>query len=567
MRINTSFRLAFLSIAILAIAIVAAMPPFAHADAVSHARIVRLSFVEGDVAYQNQSSGSTWERAVANLPIREGFSLRTDTGYAEVEFETGLVVHLAGNTQLEFTELNLTDGHKVTSLKLDQGTLIATANLQKGDEVTIASGSGLVTVPRSGRVRIDSAQSQNWVTVFHGKADVVSGGSNTPVESGKTLHYGPKIQNGPALQDGEPNQSSLDRSPRTDAFDKWAAQREEAQENAQSNSGEFLRPRDYAFSTADLYNYGLWSNISGYGMAWQPYGMGGNWMPFSNGLWMFDDMSADWMWASAEPWGWLPYHYGGWVYIDGEGWFWIPQDLGYFRGGNASFVNVGNQVGWTPTLATPVNPKKVRISPVTPTHVVFAGGGGKGVIVAGPRGVVGPTSPIRIGTKPVSTFTQTGAPSVASLSTTGVIVTSRGPMAPGNTTRTYTAHSPANGTVGGAPRSGAPVNIGAPTAGRPTAMAPHSAPVAVVRPPSTFAVAGSGGRSTGVTPVNSSSYGSGARSSGGSVGGTNTTSALNGSNGGGTGRSTGGTAPAGGTAPTGGQAGGGVAPTSTGVKH
>src|SRR5277367_6736176 len=100
MHINTSFRLAVLSFAIMAIAIVAGMPPFAHADAVSHARIVRLSFLEGDVAYQNQSSGSTWERAVQNLPIREGLSLRTDSGYAEVEFESGLVVHLAGNTQL-----------------------------------------------------------------------------------------------------------------------------------------------------------------------------------------------------------------------------------------------------------------------------------------------------------------------------------------------------------------------------------------------------------------------------------------------------------------------------------
>jgi hypothetical protein len=574
MRNRTSFRLAALSTAIIImIAIVAAMPPFAHADAVSHARIVRLSFLEGDVAYQNQSGGSTWARAVQNLPIREGFSLRTDSGYAEVEFESGLVVHLAGNTQLEFTELNLTDGHKVTSLKLDHGTMIATANLQKGDEVTIASGSGLVTVPRSGRVRIDSAQAQNWVTVFHGKADVVTGGSNTSIESGKTLHFGPAMQGVDAAQSGDQNLSSVDRSPKTDAFDKWAAQREEAQQNAQSDSEEFLRPRDYAFSTADLYNYGLWSNISGYGMAWQPYGMGANWMPFSNGMWMFDDMGADWMWASGEPWGWLPYHYGGWVFLDGEGWFWIPQDLGFFRGGNANFVNVGNQVGWTPTLATPTNPRKVRISPVTPTtptRVVFAGGGSKGVIVAGPRGIVGPTSTLRVGTRPASTFTQTGAPTLAALGATGVTVTSRGP-APENNTRTYTAHGPSSGTNfgGGVPRNGAPGNVGAPTAGRPTVPAPHTAPIAVMRPPSTFAVAGSGGRNSGVTPMNSSAMGSGPRSSGGGgTGGSMSSTAANGSNGGsnggGAGRPAGGGASggSGGTAP----AGGGATPLG-GTKH
>ena len=566
MRINTSFRLAVLSSLIVMIAIVGAMPPFAHADVVSHARIVRLSFLEGDVAYQSQSGGSTWERAVANLPIREGFSLRTDSGYAEVEFESGLVAHLAGNTQLEFTELSLVDGHKVTSLKLDQGTMIVTANSQKGDEVTIASGSGLVTLPRNGRVRIDSTQSQNWVTVLRGKADVVTGNiitndkTNTPIESGKTLHYG-------AVPSGDENLSSVDRSPRTDAFDKWAATREEAQQNAQSDSGEFLRPRDYAFSTADLYNYGLWSNISGYGMAWQPYGMGANWMPFSNGMWMFDDTGADWMWASGEPWGWLPYHYGGWVYLDGEGWFWLPQDLGNFRGGNASFVNVGNQVGWTPTLAAPVNPKKVKISPVTPTspvRVVFAGSGSKGVIVAGPRGIVAPTAPIKVATQPAATFTQTSAPTLTSLSATGVTVTSRGPMSPGNTLRAYTPRGSAGGIAGGAPRNGAPVNLGAPSVGgRPTVTAPHSAPIAVVRPPSTFAVAGSGGRNAGVTPVTSSSFGTGVRPSGGSVGGTTTTTVSNGSNGGGTGHPTGGAAP-----PTGGSAPvGGGAPAPGGSKH
>ena len=168
MRNNISFRLAILSSAIMAIAIVATFP-MAHADVVSHARIVRLSFVEGDVAYQ--TPGSPWQRAMMNLPLQQGFSLRTDTGYAEVEFESGLLVELAGNTQLEFTQLSLIDGHKVTSLKLDQGTMIATANLQKGDDISISSGNGDVTVPRSGRFRIDASQSQNWVTVFHGKVD------------------------------------------------------------------------------------------------------------------------------------------------------------------------------------------------------------------------------------------------------------------------------------------------------------------------------------------------------------------------------------------------------------
>jgi hypothetical protein len=462
--------------------------------------------------------------------------------------------------------LNMTDGHRVTSLKLVQGTMIATVNLQKGDQVSISSGNAEVTVPHNGRFRVDSTQGQNWVTVFHGKVDVKNGGSSTEIENGKTLHFG-----------GEQNQSSVDRSPRTDAFDKWASDRQQALDIAQSGAGDFVRQRDYMFSTADLYNYGLWSNISGYGMAWQPYGMGANWMPFSNGMWMMDGMDADWMWASAEPWGWLPYHFGGWVYVDGEGWFWIPQDLGYFQGGNANFVNVGNQMGWSPILANPTNPRKVRISPITPTRVVFAGGGAKGVIVAGPRGVVPPTTPVKVGARPVGTFVPQGGTTVSALNGAGVIVTSRGPVAPGNMTRSYTAHAPVNGIVGGpagtgAPRNGGPGNLGGPgningPNGRPTTAAPHSSPVAVVRAPSTFTNAGNGGRSVGVTPVNGSGLGSGR--TGGTMSGTmvGSTGAPNGSGGGAGGgaggRPAGGTAPAGGT----GQAGGGVAPGGTGTKH
>jgi hypothetical protein len=550
MRGKVSFRFALIFAICLGVVIAMAPPaPSAHADVVNHARIVRLSFVEGDVAFQRP--GSTWQRAVANLPIQQDFSLRTDTGYAEVEFETGLVVHLAGNTQLEFTELSLIDGRRVTSLKLDQGTIIATANLQRGDQVSISSGSAVVMVPRNGRFRIDAVESQNWVTVFHGRVDVANGATNTDLESGKTLHFGP------ALQGGAENQSSVDRSPRTDAFDKWAAQREQAQQDAQSDSGDFVRPRDYTFSTADLYNYGLWSNISGYGMAWQPYGLGANWMPFDNGMWMFDGSDADWMWTSFEPWGWLPYHYGGWVYIDGAGWFWIPQELGTFRRGTANFVNVGNQVGWTPRPATPVNPGKIKTGPSGPVQVVFAGKASNGVILAGPRGV--PISPATVKTVsvPVATFAQRGEPTISALAVAGVTPTGRSPVVPVGTTLTYAAHGTAIGTRG--VNNGTRGTVGAPV-GRPMASAPHSAPVAVVRAPSTFATgSNSAGRNSGVTPVNSGGSGGGSHSVGGVTGTQGAPGTSSASNGGSGGHPTG---PTGGTAPTGtGMAPGGTAPT------
>ncbi len=171
----------------------------------------------------------------------------------------------------------------------------------------------------------------------------------------------------------------------------------------------------------------------------------------------------------------------------------------------------------------------------------------------------------------MGTFVPHGGTTVSALNGAGVIVTSRGPVAPGNTTRTYTAHGSVGGTVGGpagtgAPRSAGPGNLGGPVSGRPTATAPHSSPVAVVRPPSTFTSVGNGGRNSGVTPVNGSGFGSGrtggttAGPLGGTTGATDfervewIEAAAAG------GRPAGGTSSCGGT----GQAGGGVAPGGTG---
>ncbi len=180
--------------------------------------MVRLSFVEGDVAYQR--AGATWQRAMMNQPIQQDFSLRTDAGYAEVEFETGLVIRLAQNTQMDFTELSMIDGRKVTRLKLDEGTIITTANLSHNDELSVAAGNVDVTVPRNGRFRVDATESQNWVTVFHGKVEVASGQTTKEVESGKTLHAG-----------GASSALSVDASPEADAFDKWVTDRDKAEQN------------------------------------------------------------------------------------------------------------------------------------------------------------------------------------------------------------------------------------------------------------------------------------------------------------------------------------------------
>src|SRR5258708_4145526 len=95
----------------------------------SHARIIRLSLVQGDVRFARGTHGdpladskATWETAGLNLPIRQGYVLATDNGRAEVEFESGAVAFLKENTVLEFYDLSLNDSARTTRLVLRQGS-------------------------------------------------------------------------------------------------------------------------------------------------------------------------------------------------------------------------------------------------------------------------------------------------------------------------------------------------------------------------------------------------------------------------------------------------------------
>jgi ferric-dicitrate binding protein FerR (iron transport regulator) len=162
-----------------AIALIAALSPAAPAADYSHARIVRLSQVQGEVkvARQDSSAASSsrdlnWEEAVVNLPIREGHVLATGNGRAVIEFENGAVAYLAENSVLQFTELALSDGARVTALDLMQGTDTFYANPASADSFVVRSPSVEVKLARKGRFRLDVYDDGSAVGVQQGQVDV-----------------------------------------------------------------------------------------------------------------------------------------------------------------------------------------------------------------------------------------------------------------------------------------------------------------------------------------------------------------------------------------------------------
>jgi len=347
----------------------------AKAQDYSHIRIVRLSFIEGNVQYQRP--GEDWQDAKLNLPIEQGYALRTDDGYAEVEFESGLEMRLAQNSSVEFTELSLLNGGHVTRLRVTAGTASVDAKLSKADQLSLAASNFRVNVPHDARFRIDTSTAESWVSVFHGRVAVLSGSDSAAID----------VSGGHAVHQSAEDLASLriQKDPPRDAFDKWVAQRDDGISDARADMSDAFSSSSYTTGLADLDFYGGWANVPGYGWGWQPYGVAAGWVPFYSGQWMFMG-DTGWNWVSAEPWGWLPYHFGGWVNAGGMGWMWVPQGGLAWQPATATWVQTGNQVGWTPVLASPLKPpKSASGQPALPARTLIVASAANGATIGPAR--------------------------------------------------------------------------------------------------------------------------------------------------------------------------------------
>jgi len=353
-------RLLF-SISLLVLAITVVMPSTVLADA-SHVRIVRLSLTQGDVRYARSfhddpmiEGNATWEQAALNLPLREGYVLATGSGRAEVEFENGAMAFMSGNTVVEFYDLSLHDGGRITRLVLRQGSASFYVSPTSGDYFSVTGGDFTVETTSRATFRLDNFDDGSTVKVERGNVSVVRNEQSTPLEKGQSL----------SVRAGSPNDMVIGRASDNDDFDHWASGQVESEVAATNSSSQYVNSPDYSAGFGDLYTYGSWFSVGGYGNCWRPFGMGLGWSPFSFGNWYYDPFFG-WTFLGSAPWGWLPYHYGGWIYAPMYGWVWNPSGFGYgrpvyWRPVTAVFVHSGSTMGIVPlhpldkSGKTPVN--------------------------------------------------------------------------------------------------------------------------------------------------------------------------------------------------------------------
>jgi hypothetical protein len=327
-------------------ALVAATVP-ARADDYSHVRIVRLSLVQGDVQI-TQTDEQGWEPAIANMPIQQGYSIGTNDGRAVVEFENGATAYIAEKTVVQFTELALSDGGRITRLTLMQGTATIYANPQSADSFAILTSQLTVTLSGRAQVRVDLSNDGSSVTVEQGEVSVDTSSGTQLVSKGSTL------------TSSTAGDIQMERNRATDDWDRWVSSNGNQPSSSYSTANQYANA-PFQYGMSDLSTYGSWNYYPDYGYLWRPLSYGNGWAPFCDGQWIYY-RGLGWTWVSFEPWGWVPYHFGNWVFIGG-GWAWLPGGFNSWRAAPVRFLRVGNRIAWMPIQPAAVAGRQPHVTP------------------------------------------------------------------------------------------------------------------------------------------------------------------------------------------------------------
>jgi FecR protein len=339
----------------------------------SHARIVRISYVEGEVRLDN---GHGYESATMNVPLTESNWLQTGSdGWAEVQLEDGSIIRLAPDTTIAFTELGRSSsGGTVTTVDLDQGEAEFKITKRDDSDFQVTVKKNTIVLAHSGSFRVTSTNADPMeVEVWKGEVGVRDGESGAEVAVKKNETF--------ILDATDVSRYALDKGTEADGLDQWSKQRDDYL-STYAAAGQGYTQSPYQYGVSDLNQYGQFYDVPDYGSVWQPNGVSLGWDPFSNGYWAYSP-GFGYTWVSSYPWGWMPFRYGRWVFVGGRGWCWAP-------GGWNRWNNRPRIANAPPGFRPPLPPADRRIVGGAPGKVTrpgtTVGGGGAGGRSSGPGG-------------------------------------------------------------------------------------------------------------------------------------------------------------------------------------
>ncbi len=121
----------------------------------SHARIVRISYVEGEVRLDN---GHGYESATMNVPVTEHNWLQTRSdGWAEVQLEDGSLIRMAPDSDHRIHGTGrASSGGTLTTVDLDQGEAEFKITKHDDSDFQVTVKKKTIALTHSGSFRVTS---------------------------------------------------------------------------------------------------------------------------------------------------------------------------------------------------------------------------------------------------------------------------------------------------------------------------------------------------------------------------------------------------------------------------
>lgn len=283
-------------------------------------RVVRVSFVEGDVSFQRAGT-SEWAAAIENLPLFAGDQIYAgEAARVELQIGRGSYIRLSEKTALTLTALQ----DDAVQFEIPAGmAFIRVEQLATAfQRFEVDTPNAALLLEQDGLYRINvRGDDDSELIVRRGAAEVSTEDGSFKVREGRRL-----------LIDTSANgRLEVAYDTTQDDWDLWSNTRDATISSQSNNAPDYVAQyeTDYSdfYGVSDLSSYGSWDDDSSYGHCWRPR-VGYDWAPYRQGQWVWT--RAGWTWISSEPWGWAPYHHGRWVFTP-RGWAWVP---GYGRSYN-----------------------------------------------------------------------------------------------------------------------------------------------------------------------------------------------------------------------------------------
>lgn len=297
------------------------------------ARYARMGDFDGTVEIQLHAADA-WETAQRNMPVGELAWLRTSPGSrAEIEFDEGSVLRLAGESQVELSDYTrLSTGQRITLISLDHGVAYCSGAAEGKDVLIVAVPGAQITIGKAAHLRLEAGDPWIQIAAEEGAVRFSSPSAEFDLLDGQMVRMDPS----------HPARFFLLREIPPLESDRWNEERSKTI----AAGGSTGHVGGLRYGVADLDSNGVWLQSADFGTVWKPK-VAETWAPYRKGKWRWYE-GLGYTWISQDSWGWLPYHYGRWMQLPDTGWVWVPGKANQFKPGDVYWLRYPKVAGWGP---------------------------------------------------------------------------------------------------------------------------------------------------------------------------------------------------------------------------